>query len=177
MSKKSGQVSKKVGQMAFEQIMVLFFEYPEKRFSVREIEQKTGIKKSTVQNNLNILKKEGIISQENKFNKSSYAKLKKITYYLEKFEKSGLFDYLETEFASSAIILFGSFRKGESTKESDIDLFIEAGRNKTINLIKFEKLLGHNIQLFVEPKITKLPPKLLNNVINGIKVRGYFVIR
>lgn len=177
MSKKAGQVYKKVGHRILETIMELFFEYPSSQFSVREIEKKTKIKKSTVQYNLEILKAEGIVSKENKFLNTYQTRLKKIHYYIEKIEKSGVIDFLEKELAASTIILFGSFRKGESVKESDIDLFVEAPKTKHLSLTKFEDKLGHNIQLFIEPKITNLQPHLLNNIVNGIKLRGHFKVK
>ena len=41
----------------------------------------------------------------------------------------------------------------------------------------FEKKLGHKIQLFTEADINNLPDRLFNNVINGIKLEGFFKIR
>ncbi len=77
----------------------------------------------------------------------------------------------------SCIILFGSFRKGESVKGSDIDLFIESSKKIELNLNKFEKKLSHDLQLFIEEDIKKLQPRLLNNVVNGIKLYGSFKIK
>jgi predicted nucleotidyltransferase len=73
--------------------------------------------------------------------------------------------------------LFGSLRKGDSVKDSDIDIFIESSVKKNIELKKFEKKLNHNIQLFIENKINDLPNHLFNNVVNGIKLYGSFKIK
>ena len=48
---------------------------------------------------------------------------------------------------------------------------------KNVNLKKFEKKLGHKIQLFVESDINKLHSNLFNNVVNGIKLFGSFKIK
>ena len=77
----------------------------------------------------------------------------------------------------SCIVLFGSFRKGDSVNESDIDIFIETARNLKPDLSEFEEKLKHKIQIFKETDINKLPPRLFNNVINGIKLEGFFKIR
>ena len=50
----------------WDKILELFFEYPNKQFSIREISKKTRIPSSTVQRIIEKLKKEGFISKENK---------------------------------------------------------------------------------------------------------------
>ena len=98
-------------------------------------------------------------------------------FYINRIAESGLVEFLEKELGSSAIILFGSFSKGESVKSSDIDIFVECAREKTINLKKYERALGHRVELFTRIKITLLPKRLLNNVVNGVKLKGYFTIK
>ena len=177
LSKKVGQLSKKCGHDLNQPILEYFYENPHSKATVRELALKLGMIPSTVQYNLKLLQAEKIISSENRWLDNWQNRLKKTNYYLEKIAASGLIDYLETELAASAIILFGSFRKGESVAESDLDLFVECAREKELNLSKFEQELGHKIQLFTQKKITQLPPRLLNNVINGIKLKGYFTIK
>lgn len=155
-------------------ILEVFYEY-DKSFTVREISRKTGIPKSTVQGYLKELRKNNLITKENKSTNSFLFKIKKINYYIEKIVKSGLIEHLIEKLNPSCIILFGSFRKGDSVKESDIDLFIESDKQK-IDLTKFEKKIKHNIQLFIESDIHKLQPRLFNNVVNGIKLYGSFKI-
>ena len=90
---------------------------------------------------------------------------------------SGLIDYLEEKLAPSSIIVFGSARKGEYVKNSDIDLFVESTKRIDLNVSLFEKRLKHKIQLFIEQDINKLPDELFNNIINGIKLSGYVKIK
>ena len=159
-----------------DRVLELFYENPNKRFTVRELASKTKIAKSTVHKYLNQLKKENLITGENKPSDSDLFKTGKVFFYIQKMIKTGMIDYIAKYLNPSCIILFGSFRKGESDKDSDIDLFIEATK-KTIDLTKFEKKIGHDIQLFIESDINKLPERLFNNVINGIKLKGYFKIK
>lgn len=169
------QTSLFLGQMS--KIMDFFYDYPNTKLTVRSLAEKTALPRSTVQNYLNQLKRLGIISPENRWIDSWKNRSLKTIYFLDKIVESGLVDYLDDELAASAIILFGSIRKGESTKSSDIDIFVESARNKKVNLSLFEKRLGHEIQLFTKPKITLLPKELLNNVLNGIKLKGYFTLK
>ena len=159
-----------------DKILELLYENPRREFTVREISKLTKIPKSTVHKYLNELKKTKII-ERNQASDSGIFKIKKINFFTEKLIRSGLISYLEKELMPSCIILFGSFRKGESEKESDIDVFIETHSKKKLDLKKFEKKLKHNIQLFIEEDINNLQPRLLNNVVNGIKLSGIFKIK
>ena len=164
-------------------IMELFFEEPNKLFQIREIARLAKIPKSTVERRLKELLKEKLLirKKENVMgytaNESdSYFKLKKKIAFLEKIYKSGLIGRLEEEFYPKCVILFGSFSKGEYTKESDIDLFIQA-KEKSYDLAKFESRLKHPINLFFEESISNLSNELFNNMLNGIKLSGYIKIR
>ncbi len=169
-------------------ILRMFYEYPEKEFTIREIAKLAKIPKATVHQYMAQLKKQKLITKDNRAETNLLFKTKKINYYIEQIASSGLIEELVKTLNPSCIILFGSVRKGDSVKESDIDLFIEASTKKAISLsvevslkkavsLKiFEKQLGHKIQLFVEPDIKKLHSNLLNNVVNGIKLYGSFTI-
>lgn len=158
-------------------ILKVFYEYPEKEFTVREIAKLTKIPKASVHNYLLQLKKAKLISKENQAETTLLFKTKKINDYIEEIVTSGLIEQLIRALNPSCIILFGSIRKGDSVKDSDIDIFIESPVKKDIPLRLYEKKLGHKIQLFVESDIHKLQPNLLNNVVNGIKLYGSFTIK
>lgn len=159
-----------------EKILELFFEYPDKRFSIREIAKLTKIPRATVHKKILELKKQKVII-DNQADDNLMFKTRKINYFVEKIAASGLIDEFVSKLNPSCIILFGSIRKGDSVKESDIDLFVESSVKKSIVLSKFEKKLKHKIQVFVESDINKLQPNLFNNVINGIKLFGSFKIK
>jgi len=160
-----------MGQNGVAKILKVYFENSDKSFTVRELSKLAKIPRSTVQNRLNELKNQKLINKENVAAGDSF-KFKKIHYYIESFVEVGLIDFFVKEFNPSCIILFGSFRKGDSVKESDFDFFVESSVRKELNLQKFEKKLGHDIDLFVESSISNLQEHLFNNVVNGIKLYG-----
>ena len=160
-----------------DKVLEVFYEHPAQRFTVRGLAKKTKLPKSTVQNYLADLKKKNFISLNNRTLDNELFRIRKINYYIEKISKSGLISYLKKELNPSAIILFGSFRKGESIAESDIDLFIETTSKKTLDLSKFERRLRHSIQLFQEKDIHNLPDRLFNNIINGIVLHGFVKVK
>lgn len=161
----------------WDKIMELFFEFPTKMFTVREISRKTKIPASSVQRYLKALRNEGFISKENKAIVTPYFKFRKTFFIIDKIFKSGLMEYLDKKFSPSCVILFGGARKGEYDKESDIDIFIESTKETKADLAEFEKKIMHEIQLFVEKDINDLNPRLKSNVINGIKIAGYFTAK
>jgi len=164
-----------MGQEANERILELFFEFPDNSFTVRETAKETRIPKSTVQKYLTKLKQRKLIDKENKAVKSLLFKVRKTNFYIEKIVGSGLIEKL-LELNPSVIILFGSFRKGESSKGSDIDIFIETHSLVKVDLTKYEKKLKHKIDLHIYSSIRKVSENLQINIINGIKLYGFLDI-
>jgi predicted nucleotidyltransferase len=154
-----------------DKILEQFYEYPGKEFTIRELARQARMPKSTVQEIVTTLKKNELVS-DNKAAETSLFKKKKTHFFIEKLYTTGLIDYLLEQLSPTCILLFGSVRKGESDKESDIDIFVETTRKKQLTLTKFEKLLKHPIQLFVSENLRTFPENLRNNIHNGIKLEG-----
>jgi len=159
-----------------DKILKEYYENPGKRFTVREIAKAAKIPKSTAQKYLVRLRKRKLID-DNRAASSKLFKIKKINFHVERLFESGVIEKLEKELNPNCIILFGSIRKGDSDKESDIDIFAESYVKKKLNLERYEKTLGHAIQLFVEDDIRKLSDNLRQNVINGIKLQGFVKLK
>ena len=67
--------------------------------------------------------------------------------------KTTVADYFKTQPVLKAW-LFGSYSRGEQTKESDVDILVQYDRNQRIGLLKIagmhidlEKLLGHKVDI------------------------------
>jgi len=161
----------------WDKILELLFEYPNQILSIRQIAKRTGIPSSSVQRYLEKLRRENVIDSENKMVVNSYTKFLKSFFMVDKIYRAGLVDYLKEHLNPSVIIVFGSVQKGEYDCESDIDLFVESSVKKELDFKNFEKKLNHKIQLFLYPNMDKLQPHLFNNIVNGIKLYGYFKIK
>ena len=157
----------------WDKVLELFFNNPEEYFTIRRINNETKVPTSTIQRYLIELKNKRIIDEKNKFSYNSYSKFLKTFYMLNKMYEIKLIDFLVKELNPSLIIVFGSIRKGEFDKDSDIDIFIETPVKKELDLKGYEKILKHKIDLFIELDIKKLQKNLFNNIINGIKLSGY----
>ena len=103
--------------------------------------------------------------------------LEKKLYNIKKLYETGLIEYIRQELSNPAIILFGSFAKGEDLEKSDIDLYIETPSKKNVNLEKFKKLLKREIQIHQHKSLNEISnPHLANNIINGIVLNNYIEV-
>jgi len=172
------------------QLLEFFIKKPEKEFHVRQLSKLLKKSPTTISKYLKEFEKIKVLKSERKLNhllfkadtKNKRFKKLKLNYNLGVLWESGLTNYLEKEFNHpEAIVLFGSFAKAEDTLKSDIDLLIISPLRKSIKLEKFEKKLGHKIQLFIHSKkeivkIKKNNKELLNSWINGIVIYGFFEV-
>jgi len=162
----------------------IFFDEPETEFSLAEIKRRSGKAATSVILHLNELAKEGIIIKTSKKagkrrypiyksnqNDTAYIHYKKI-FNLDILKGSGLIEFLKDQCFPDCIILFGSYSRGEDTKTSDIDVYVQS-REKKIELKKYEKNLGRKIQLHFRGDFNKYAKELKNNIINGIILSGY----
>ena len=103
--------------------------------------------------------------------------MEKRLYNLRSLYSSGLVDFLVQELSNPAIILFGSYARGEDVETSDIDIFIETTQKEIPSLVKFEKKLQRKTQLFKYKDISKVENKeLANNIMNGITLNGFLEV-
>ncbi|MBS3174581.1 nucleotidyltransferase domain-containing protein [Candidatus Woesearchaeota archaeon] len=165
-------------------------EEPEKEFHVREIARITEISPTTTSKILKGYVKKGLLNQRKAFShllfkanlESKKFKDMKLYYNIKKLRASGIIEYIINQFNEpEAIILFGSYYKAENIKKSDIDLLVISPIKKELKLEKFEKELGHKIQLFIysNKEIERMKEKnkeLLNNFINGMIIHGFWEV-
>ena len=88
--------------------------------------------------------------------------------------ESGLADFLEKEFAGAAIILFGSYSRGEDLINSDIDIAVVGRKDKQIDLTKYEQELERRININFYDAFKNIHKHLKENLCNGIILIGGF---
>lgn len=162
-------------------LLKVFLDDPLEEFGLRELGRLSGISPSSVINYLKEFGKEGLVKKFVKKQNPLYIarrdNLKFINFkklsILYELEECGFLNFLEKELCPNAIILYGSYSKGESVKESDVDIFV-IGKEEKIDISKFEKRLNREIHLMFEEEPKKIPKEFKNNLANGIILRGYF---
>ncbi|MFH1065107.1 MAG: MarR family transcriptional regulator [Nanoarchaeota archaeon] len=135
------------------------------------------------------LQKEGLIAVKTsepmnlaavRFNRDNKKAVElKRTENLKMIYESGLSGYLFEEFPGCAILLFGSYSRGEDMwqeegveNRSDIDIAIVGTKGKKLNLEKFEKLLERKITVNYYESWGGIHTYLKNNILNGIVLSG-----
>ncbi len=150
------------------------------KLSQREIAHILNVSPTAVANSLKILKKDNLITIEKtktinfiSFNRDEHKaiELKRVE-NLRNIYLSCFSDYLGLELAGGTIILFGSYSKGEDTKESDIDIAVIGRKDKQIDLTKYEKELEREININFYPSFKEIHKHLKNNILNGILLVG-----
>jgi predicted nucleotidyltransferase len=150
------------------------------KLSQREISKILDVSPTAVANSLKkLLNNEFVVFEKTKtINFISLNLNNKIVIELKRAENlknlylSGLSDYLEESLAGSAIILFGSYSKGEDTNSSDIDIAVIERKPKNLSLEEYEKILKRKININFYDSWKDIHRNLKNNILNGIILHG-----
>jgi len=164
-------------------ILELFFENPTRELHFEDILKETDIARSKADRWLKLFIKEGIIKRikEKKkmpyyisdYNSPSYKNRKKL-FALNKFYKSGLLNHLISLNKTKAVILFGSYSRGDWYKNSDIDIFIY-GNPEGLKIMEYELKLHKEIQVFIchnKDELNKFGAGFIRNIIKGELLKG-----
>lgn len=161
-------------------VLSVFFENPSRQFHLRQLSRMTNLSMPTIILTTNILAKNQLIIK----NKSkvltivmanrdfvTFSRYKQV-YNLEKIYDSDIVDYLSKAYNHpKAIILFGSYARGEDTEKSDIDIAIITSKRITDDYAKFEKFLNRNISVH-EINENEISNEFRKNLANGIVLGG-----
>ena len=161
-------------------LLKVFLDNSTESFRLRELSRMSKISPPSVLNYLKEFEKQDLIKRYEKrdvpfyqanLDNEDFIQYKKLSILFE-LHNSGLIDFLWEKLSPEAIILYGSQIKGESTENSDIALFI-IGREKRIDIEKFQKKLNSEIHLLFEKNPINISKELKNNLINGVVLKGY----
>src|SRR3989344_2900801 len=100
------------------------------KLSQREIAKILKVSPTAVANSIKELKESQLIQVE-KTKTINFVSFKRAE-NLKNVYISGLFNFIEKEFAGATIILFGSYSRGEDTNTSDIDIAVIGRKDKII---------------------------------------------
>lgn len=162
-----------------EKILEYFFDYPNKAAHLRELARILKISPVPISKASDKLEREGLLTKEKKFlysiranlDNERFKQLKRVE-NLKKIYTSGIFNILKDKFPLSAIVLFGSYSKGEDSEKSDIDIAIINAKETKIDLEKYEEMLKRKINIeFINLK--SISKELRNSILNGIVLSGY----
>lgn len=134
-----------------------FLENPYTEIHLRELARKLNLSPFAVKKYADALIKEGLVAESKKANlrylkanvSNLFFKHLKISLNVRNILNSNLIEFLKEDVPNiSSAVLFGSTAKGENTPESDVDILV-IGKDKHLNLEKFEKKLGRDINYHI----------------------------
>lgn len=173
-----------------QKVLEILFTYPEKEFSLSDLAKEANVSKAHLGRILEDLLDENILFIVKlskiwriKANQNNHRFINaKIVYNLGRVYESGLVEFLTDHFKNpKAIVLFGSFRKGDDISTSDIDIAVEGYGVKEYTILnsqdikklkEYESLLDRKIQIHLfEPK--NADKNVFANILNGIVLLGF----
>ena len=174
---------------AYDKTLAWFFAYPQKEFTLNELCKSIGIAKTTANVVISQLEKEGFLEKEIlgkvwriKVNqKHPYVTTRKIPFNLQQIYESGIPQWVNDNIPNAkAIILFGSYRKGDDIEGSDIDIAVEILGNQKLEIITgvmqalgYRKNIKVNLHVFSRKHIDL---NVFANIANGIVLNGFLEV-
>ena len=162
-----------------QKMLELFFNHPKEQFTIRGIARRLKVAPPTSLRLVAQLTEKGYLRTKKHrhytdvtadMENTEFIDLKKI-YNL--YSLLGLKTYIVKQLNyPQAIILYGSYSRGEDTELSDIDIFILSSTKKEIDVSVYEIDLKRKIHLIRKSDFTSLPKELKTNIINGIVLYG-----
>lgn len=167
-----------------------FFDFPEKEFSFNEICEQTDTSKTTASIVVQELINNGWVTKQvigklwrlsANMNNTRF-KHYKIVHNLDLIYGTNLLEYIQTHFPMPrAIVLFGSYRKGDDISTSDVDIAVEIPgmqgiitQEATIDVLGYRKNVKVNIHAFSRQTVDI---NLFNNIANGIILSGFLEVK
>jgi predicted nucleotidyltransferase len=165
-----------------EEILGFLFENPTTSFRGRALAGALKRPASGVIKSARSLEKQGLVSiskdftlsiKLNRENKETFI-LKRIN-NLGSLYECGIISFLSDVLPGAAILVFGSYARGEDTEDSDIDLAIIGYKEKEISrekLAGYEKSLHRPVQLHFFESLGGINKNLKENIIYGVILEG-----
>ncbi|MDP3766097.1 MAG: nucleotidyltransferase domain-containing protein [Nanoarchaeota archaeon] len=169
-----------IEKSTIQKVLAIFFENPSREFHLRELSRILKLSMPTIISSTDKLAKEKLIIKEkgkvvtkvmaNRDN-IDFARCKRL-HNLELIYDSSLINHIsEAHNQPKAIILFGSFSRGEDIEKSDIDIAVITNKRLNLDLSKYEKILKKTINLH-EVSLDKISEEFKANLLNGIVLEG-----
>ncbi len=176
---------------AYQKVLWWFFAFPTKEFGLSELAEAVRISKTTANIAVAKLVEQGFLKKEvlgkvwrlscNQQHIYNYSR--KISHNLMLVYESGIITEVKKAVQNPlAIVLFGSYRKGDDTEQSDIDIAVEILGDEEMKIVElgivpqfgYRQNVQVNIHIFSRNKIDL---NMFANITNGIVLDGFLEVR
>ncbi|MBU0980556.1 MAG: nucleotidyltransferase domain-containing protein [Nanoarchaeota archaeon] len=179
------------GMEAYMKVMYWFFSFPNKGISLNDLSKAVSISKTTANRVVSqlaaekflLIEKIGKLWRITSNQDHSYCLTRKIPYNLGLIYESGILDDIPNHVENPrAIILFGSYRNGDDTEDSDIDIAVEVISNEDLRIVPMRKMkmFGYREDVQVNLHVfsrNHIDLNLFANIANGIVLDGFLEVR
>lgn len=176
---------------AYTKALHWFFAYPDREIGLNELSAAIKSSKTTTKKVVLQLVNEGFIEKTEigriwrlKCNKvHPYNISRKVPYHLNLILESGVMEVINEKIPNyQAVVLFGSYRKGDDNETSDIDIGVEVNDSKEVRLAEAGEIdvLGYRRKVVVNVHTfsrKKIDINLFANIVNGIVLDGFLEVR
>ncbi|MBI2548646.1 nucleotidyltransferase domain-containing protein [Candidatus Woesearchaeota archaeon] len=163
-------------------VLSIFFENPTTEFYLRELSRRLKLSMPTIVSVTDMLAKDKLvikikgkaltIVRANREN-ITFIRYKRL-YNLQQIYSSGIVDDLTERYNHpKAIVLFGSYARGDDTELSDIDIAVMTHKQLQLPLEDYQKQL-HRPMSIHEIDLMKLSEEFKANLANGIVLEGFW---
>jgi len=159
-------------------VLEVFFVEPTTIHFIRRISKEIKLAATSVRNNIKMLLKEKLIVEKKSEPFNGYVAnrdSKEFTFLKKAYNFSTLFElkeFIEDSVHPLAIVLFGSYSRGEDVESSDIDILILSKVKKDIDFNNFQKRLKRNINAMIIDNLNKLDDAMRKKINNGVILSG-----
>lgn len=166
-------------------ILKLFFEGPNERLHLREVARRGGLSATGAMKILRGLEKEGLVEKERtkvtvvytgNYENEKFMALKRSLNLYSLYSCGLVLALVDFYKIPDVVILFGSYAKGEDTRESDIDIAIMTDVNEYPQLDTYEAYLKRKISLHLIENTKNEEKGFINSLANGIVLYGYLEV-
>ncbi len=176
-------------ERTYERILEWFFSYPQEETSLSDLCTHADVSRTTGRTIVLHLQKKGFLEVRplgktwkiRANSEHEYFITKKIPSNLHYIYESGIIDWVKKNIPQGRnIILFGSYRRGEDTQDSDIDIAVETVEDQTLKIhilllpeLRYRKTIEVNIHIFSKKRVNI---NLFNSIANGIVLDGFLEV-
>lgn len=159
-------------------VLEVFFKEPTATHFIREISREIKLAPTSVRIIINSLFKSGMIVQKKSKPFDGYVTNREndaFLFYKKAYNLLSLYELrnLIAEFIHpKAIILFGSYSRGEDVEASDIDILIISKVKKELKFPELEKKLKRKINIMIVKDLKKLDSSIIKKIYNGVVLYG-----
>lgn len=187
MMKKLKSISLSELKESYEKVLYWFFSFPQREIGLNDISVEVGISKTNAKIIINQLVDEGFLKKQevgkawriSSNQNHLFTMSRKISFNLRLVYESGIVSQVREIFPNAkAIILFGSYRKGDDNEKSDIDVAVEVLDNQDVRILKLGEFakFGYRdnvpVNLYVFSR-NKVDLNLFASIANGIVLDGF----